>query len=73
MDGEAIEEIRDELVAQLTQFLTLTEDQLAKVKPILEDEFNQFGSSPPLVQALIAPSFLILFRHWLQHCGDFRR
>ncbi len=43
IDGEAIKEIRDELVAQLSQFLKLTEDQIAKVKPILEDGFDQLG------------------------------
>ena len=43
IDADAIKEIRDELVAQLTQFLKLTEDQIAKVKPILEDGFNQLS------------------------------
>ena len=43
IDGDAIKQIRDELVAQLTQFLKLTEDQIAKVKPILEDGFNQLS------------------------------
>ena len=43
IDGEAINQIRDELVAQLSEFLKLTEEQLAKVKPILEDSFNQLG------------------------------
>ena len=43
IDGEAINQIRDELVAQLSEFLKLTEDQIAKVKPILEDSFNQLG------------------------------
>ena len=43
IDGEAIKQIRDELVAQLSEFLKLTEEQIAKVKPILEDSFNQLG------------------------------
>ena len=36
-------EIRDELVAQLSEFLKLTEDQLSKLKPVLEDSFNRLG------------------------------
>ena len=43
IDAEAIKQIRDELVAQLTEFLKLTEEQIAKVKPILEDAFNQLA------------------------------
>ncbi|MDJ0956537.1 MAG: hypothetical protein QNI91_06760 [Arenicellales bacterium] len=43
IDAEAINQIRDELVAQLSEFLKLTEEQIAKVKPILEDSFNQLG------------------------------
>ena len=43
IDAEAIKQIRDELVAQLSEFLKLTEEQIAKVKPILEDSFNQLG------------------------------
>ena len=43
IDGEAINQIRDELVAQLSEFLKLTEEQIAKVKPILEDSFNRLG------------------------------
>ena len=43
IDGDAIATVRDQLVAELEKFLKLTEDQVAKLKPILEDAFNQLG------------------------------
>ena len=43
IDGDAIATIRDQLVAELEKFLKLTEDQVAKLKPVLEDAFNQLG------------------------------
>lgn len=43
VDGEAIEAIRESLVEELTKFLKLTEDQIKKLTPILEDGFNQLG------------------------------
>ena len=43
IDAEAIKQITDELVAKLSEFLKLTEAQIAKVKPILEDGFNRLA------------------------------
>lgn len=43
IDGDAIATIRDQLVAELEKFLKLTEDQIAKLRPVLEDAFNQLG------------------------------
>ena len=43
IDGDAVTSIRDQLVAELEKFLKLTEGQVAKLKPVLEDAFNQLG------------------------------
>jgi len=43
IDGDAVTSIRDQLVAELEKFLQLTEGQVAKLKPVLEDAFNQLG------------------------------
>jgi len=42
-DRDAIDKIKQDLAAQLTALLELTEDQISKLKPILEDGFNQLG------------------------------
>jgi biopolymer transport protein ExbB/TolQ len=42
-DRDAIDKIKEDLAAQLTALLELTEDQISKLKPILEDGFNQLG------------------------------
>ena len=44
IDRDAIASIRDQLVAELEKFLKLTENQVAKLKPMLEDAFNQLGA-----------------------------
>lgn len=43
IDRNAINEIRDELVKALAEFLRLTEDQLSKLGPVLEDGFNELS------------------------------
>ena len=43
IDREAIESVRDNLVLQLEEFLKLTEAQIGKLRPVLEDAFNQLG------------------------------
>lgn len=43
IDKEAIKQATDELVAQLTAFLKLTETQILELKPMLEDAFNRLG------------------------------
>jgi DNA-binding protein Fis len=43
IDGDAIASIRDQLVVEVEKFLKLTEGQVAKLKPVLEDAFNQLG------------------------------
>ncbi len=43
IDKEAIKQATNELVAQLTTFLKLTETQILELKPILEDAFNRLG------------------------------
>lgn len=43
IDREAIESIRDSLVAELEKFLKLTEAQIADLRPVLEDAFNRLG------------------------------
>jgi hypothetical protein len=43
IDKEAITQATDELVAQLTTFLKLTETQILELKPTLEEAFNQLG------------------------------
>ena len=43
IDSDAIASIRDQLVVEVEKFLKLTEGQVAKLKPVLEDAFNQLG------------------------------
>lgn len=43
IDEEAIDEAKDKMVAELTALLELTEAQIAKVKPILEDSISQLN------------------------------
>lgn len=43
LDRNAITEIRDELVRALAEILRLTEDQLRKLGPVLEDGFNELS------------------------------
>lgn len=42
-DAEAINQIKQQLTAELTAFLKLTEAQIDELKPILEDGFEQLG------------------------------
>lgn len=43
IDGQAIEEIQQQLVAKLTEFLKLTEAQIQQLKPALEEAFERLG------------------------------
>ena len=42
-DSDAINQTRQDLATQLAVFLKLTEDQIASLKPVLEDSFNQLA------------------------------
>ncbi len=42
-DRDAIDKIKEDLAAQLAALLKLTEDQISRLKPILEVGFNQLG------------------------------
>lgn len=43
IDGQAMEEIRQQLVAELTEFLKLTEAQIQQLKPALEEAVDRLG------------------------------
>lgn len=43
IDRDAVASIREQLVAELEKLLKLSESQIAKLKPVLEDAFNQLG------------------------------
>lgn len=43
IDKDAINQVQEELVAQLTALLKLTESQLAKIKPALEESFGRLS------------------------------
>jgi hypothetical protein len=43
LDEEAIREAKDRLVAEVSEILVLTEDQLDKLKPVLEDSMSRMS------------------------------
>lgn len=43
LDEEAIKEAKDRLVAELSEILVLTEEQVDKLKPVLEDSMSQMS------------------------------
>ena len=43
IDKKAVKEMKDKAVADLSAVLELTEAQIVKLKPILEDSYNQLG------------------------------
>ena len=43
IDKDAIASIRDQLVAELEELLKLTEGQIEKLRPVLEDAFDRLG------------------------------
>ncbi len=43
LDEEAIKEAKDRLVAEVSEILVLTEDQLDKLKPVLEDSMSRMS------------------------------
>ena len=43
IDKEAINQIRQDLVTELTDFLKLTENQIMELKPVLEEGINELG------------------------------
>ncbi len=43
IDEKAIKEMKDRTVADLSALLELTEAQMLKLKPVLEDSYNQLG------------------------------
>jgi len=44
IDKKAINEMKDKAVANLSAVLELTEEQMVKLKPVLEDSFAQLGN-----------------------------
>ena len=43
IDEEAIKDVKDQLVQELTAYLDLTQEQIMKLKPILEDSITQLS------------------------------
>ena len=43
IDKKAIDEMKDKAIANLSAVLELTEEQMVKLKPVLEDSFAQLG------------------------------
>lgn len=43
IDEDAVREVKDKLIAELTAVLELTEEQVIKLKPILEDSLTQLS------------------------------
>ncbi len=43
IDKEAIDKAKEKMVAELNELLALTEEQAQKLKPVLEDSFNQLA------------------------------
>ena len=43
IDKEAIDQAKEKMIAELNELLALTEEQARKVKPVLEDSFNQLA------------------------------
>ena len=49
IDKEAIDQVKEEMIADLNELLELTEEQAKKLQPVLEDSFNQLAD---MVQGL---------------------
>ncbi len=43
IDEEAIVEVKNRLIQDISKFLDLTDDQVQKLKPVLEESFSQLG------------------------------
>lgn len=66
IDKEAIDKTKEKMVADLNELLELTDEQVQKLKPVLEDSFNKWAE---IIQSLAAEGT----RNWEEFRQDFEK
>jgi hypothetical protein len=66
VDREAIDKAKEKMIADLNELLALTEEQAQKLKPVLEDSFNQLADK---IQGLAKEGS----RDWNEFKQDFEK